>query len=333
MPKTHLRQSPHWANYMQTLQWHTHHINQNIALSRNIPLLNKSIIKISRPTHPLESSAINQLAQETNALSIILEPPQHDISNQSLMQDGFMISKTAYAQSATMHIDLTVSEDQIFNNLSENARRQIRKAQKNNVIIETVPMQDFINPKSPTFDFCLLTFDLFWSLWENLCNMKHFYKLSKPEMYNRMTALASISYLMFAYNHADQNFIFNSSFLNSSKEVSAPSTPIACVWYCLYDGVIYYLHTGITQQGYDLAANYLLVWEGIKLGKQHNCTTFDFEGLYDHRLPVQTKRWKGFSEFKSRFHGQEIYFPLPLIKTYNPIFKAFFHLGEFLSPA
>lgn len=302
---THLRQSPYWSAYMQTIQWQIHQINQNVAISRNIPVLNRSIIKISRPNSPLTPANLDQLAQQTKALSIIIEPPLQDIHNQDLIKSGFRPSKTAYAQTATMQLNLAVPEQSLLQSFSENARRQIKKATKQNLHLTEVSFEHEFNTQA---------FDQFWQLWENLCDTKHFYKLSKPEMHDKLTALAPISHLLFVYPTPND------------------PDPIAVVWYVIYDQVIYYLHTGITQQGYDLSANYLLVWEGLKFGQRHNCHTLDFEGLYDPRLPQQTKRWKGFSEFKSRFHGQEIYYPLPIVKIYHPIFKAFFYLGELVTP-
>jgi lipid II:glycine glycyltransferase (peptidoglycan interpeptide bridge formation enzyme) len=76
----------------------------------------------------------------------------------------------------------------------------------------------------------------------------------------------------------------------------------------------YYYHAFTNQKGRKQLAQYLLVWEAIKLAKGKKCQTFDFEGIYDPRFPI--KAWQGFTHFKKSFGGQSIKYPGCFVKKY-----------------
>lgn len=69
----------------------------------------------------------------------------------------------------------------------------------------------------------------------------------------------------------------------------------------------YYYYAFTSKQGRKRLAQYLLVWEAIKLAKKKKKRLFDFEGIYDQRFPI--KAWQGFSHFKKSFGGKEIEYP------------------------
>jgi len=75
----------------------------------------------------------------------------------------------------------------------------------------------------------------------------------------------------------------------------------------LTDKTAYYYYAFTSKEGRKKFAQYLLVWEAIKLAKKQGCKIFDFEGIYDKRFPI--KAWKGFSHFKRSFGGEEIEYP------------------------
>lgn len=73
------------------------------------------------------------------------------------------------------------------------------------------------------------------------------------------------------------------------------------------DSAAYYYYAFTSKNGRKKFAQYLLVWEAIRLAKKQGCKIFDFEGIYDKRFPI--KSWKGFSHFKKSFGGKEIKYP------------------------
>ncbi|HUV42777.1 MAG TPA: peptidoglycan bridge formation glycyltransferase FemA/FemB family protein [Patescibacteria group bacterium] len=69
----------------------------------------------------------------------------------------------------------------------------------------------------------------------------------------------------------------------------------------------YYYSAFTSKEGRKKLAQYLLVWEAMRLTKKRGCQIFDFEGTYDQRFPI--KDWQGFSHFKKSFGGQEVEYP------------------------
>lgn len=68
-----------------------------------------------------------------------------------------------------------------------------------------------------------------------------------------------------------------------------------------------YYQTWTSEEGRVSGAHYKLVWEEMLRAKREGLKFFDLEGIFDVRWPQ--KRWRGFTEFKRRFGGQETTFP------------------------
>ncbi len=81
----------------------------------------------------------------------------------------------------------------------------------------------------------------------------------------------------------------------------------------------YYYFATATPQGKHLRAPYLLTLEALKLAKNLNCKTFDFDGIADPRFKAtNNKDWRGFSEFKAKFGGEPITYIGSFTKYYGP---------------
>ena len=74
--------------------------------------------------------------------------------------------------------------------------------------------------------------------------------------------------------------------------------------------IAYYWVAGATKKGKKQFAPTLLVWEALKIAKKRGCTSFDFVGVYDERLPAYSRDWKGFTKFKEGFGGREVWYPI-----------------------
>lgn len=297
-----LRQSDIWGNYLSQIGWQTKKIDGRQILIRKVPLLPYSLIKIQRPTNPLPFIKIDRLAKEYRALFVIIEPEIDGYDETDFTQHGFEESSLFLLHTATIRLDLTQPLDSLWSRFSENARRNIKKAQLKNIKIKTV----FLDNKNQYKNF-----SKFLELLKNLTRIKNFYVPTEDEYYKKLSAFKSTSVLLFTYQQTT-------------------SQPIAAVWLGFFDQTLYYMQTGITEEGYLSFSNYLLVWEALKLGKKEKLKIFDFEGIYDPRFPKERRSWEKFSEFKKRFHGQIIEFPPPWIKCYNPLFKLIYLCSKIL---
>lgn len=291
-----IKQTPQWGNYLEQMGWTPKMVGKTLVLIRIIRPFNFSVIKIIHPYGPLPFEKIDKLAKEFNALFVVIEPHHYKYNPASFPKKGYRVSFMRYTNSATIKIDLKQKEHDLFRSFSENAQRNIKKSLKNNLRVETV----FLKNEKTTKHF-----DQFFKLLENLKKIKKFYTPDYKEYIKKMTAFKDTSYILFAYE-------------KGSKE------PIATVWYASYNNVVSYIQTGITQRGYELLANYLLVWEGLKQAQKLKLEVFDFETIYDERYPKDHLSWRGYSEFKKRFHGYTIEYPPTWIKLYNPLFKGLY---------
>jgi lipid II:glycine glycyltransferase (peptidoglycan interpeptide bridge formation enzyme) len=296
--KTHIfqaidtRQTVQWGKYLSQLGWNIERVGKTIILIKKIPFINKSVIKIQHPVGTIPFKEIEKIAKKYSAFSTLIEPHNVNYSEDNYKKNNYTKSNMRFAHSATIKIDLNQNEKELWSSLSENAKRNITKAKKNNLVIKKIFLK---REKSDN------QFDTFYNLLLELVKIKKFYIPSYDEYVKKMNAFRDTSVIIFAYEENGK-------------------IPIAAVWLAHYKNVITYLQTGITKKGYDSLANYLLVWEALKLGKKLKLEVFDFETIYDPRYPKENKRWIGYSEFKKRFHGEIIEYPPSWIKFHNKFF-------------
>lgn len=296
------RQAPEWGDYLKKIGWDIEDINGTLIFIHRTPLIKRSVIKIQHPIGPLPFNEIEKIAKKYNALFTLIEPHTLGYDEKAFLKNGYRKSYMQFAHTATTKIDLQCTENELFATFSENAKRNIRKSQKNNLEIKEVWFKD---DKDDYY------FKKYYSLLMLLSKKKKFYSPSFDEYHKKMTAFKKSSVLLFAYERGQDE-------------------PLAVVWYASYGSVMTYMQTGITQKGYDLLANYLLVWEGLKLAKRQKIKIFDFESIHDPRFPKENKGWMGYSEFKKRFHGEIIEYPPTWIKFYSRAFKWFYICTSFM---
>lgn len=298
-----IRQASEWGNYLSSIGWTIAKAGQAQIFIRRIPLLGHSVIKIQHQKNPLPYKQIENIAKKHRALFVLIEPESQGFDEKPLKQNGYQKSSMSLTHTATIHIDTSKPEKEILASLSENARRNIKKAQQNNLEVKIVSLKNAKDDKE---------FRSFYNLLSNLTKLKKFYVPGYDEFYKKMLAFKDNSILLFAYQKADPN-------------------PIAVVWLGALKDTAVYMNTGITENGYKLLANYLLVWEAIKLAKKLKLKLFDFEGIFDPRFPQHRKSWKNFSEFKKRFHGTLIEHPAPFIKWHSKPFQLLYLCNQIFS--
>lgn len=307
------RQTEEWGNFLSTMGWK---IERILGLSKKDKAQEKmhlfvrvfpffgTLIKVQHPKGEMPFGKIDRLAKKYRASAIVIEPDNAGYNEKDYVENGYRISKLRYAHSSTIRIDLTRTEEQIMKSFSENARRNIKKAQKELVV----------NNKALTNGNIDQVSRLFYSLYKSLGKTKKFYVPSYKETSAKMKAFQKTSTVLFAYPK------------NSNKDF-----PAAALWVGNCRNTAVYFHPGNTKMGYKLNANYLLVWEAMRLAKRQKMQFFDFESIFDPRYPKENIRWKGYTDFKKKFGGQVILFPPSWIKFYSPVFKYLYLFGTLFS--
>jgi len=83
---------------------------------------------------------------------------------------------------------------------------------------------------------------------------------------------------------------------------------LAGVLILIDDKKAYYFYAFTSPAGRKVFAQHFLVWQAMKMAKRRGCQIFDFEGIEDSRYRF-TRKWRGFSQFKKSFGGQEVTYP------------------------
>jgi serine/alanine adding enzyme len=162
-------------------------------------------------------------------------------------------------------IDLTRSPADIWNSIRANARRNIRKAQRDGVIIEEVEGLE-----------CL------------------------PEAYELLTAvykriqvpLPAFSLFRSVYE------ILHPAGMARILIAKVNGVAIGAMTLLIHNGTMLYWYTGILKEYASYRAGDLLVWHALELGMRSGCHTFDFGG---GGRPDQEY---GVRDFKAKFGGE-----------------------------
>jgi lipid II:glycine glycyltransferase (peptidoglycan interpeptide bridge formation enzyme) len=294
-----IRQTKGWGDYLKAIGWKVKEVDGIQIFIKKIPLFNLSFIKVQRQKNPIPFKKIDKLAKEYKSLMVLVEPSLEDYNDQQFLKNGYLRTIQPVVHTATIQIDLLPSLEKIMSGFSENARRNIRKGLASDIVVKKIFMSKQQDLKQ---------FEVFLKLLKNLTVIKKFWVPDDTEMKKKVKGLKD-SILFFAYEKNQTD-------------------PIATVWLAKTKDSSHYIQTGITKRGYELLANYVLVWSIIETSKKLKLKYFDFEGVYDPRYPKMHPRWKNFSEFKKRFHGNKIEYPTSWVKFYSFTFKWFYSIGQ-----
>ena len=263
---------------METLKWEVIQMDGVNIFLRKFPLLG-GIIKIHRPIHLPNLKKLLPIIQKNKIKTLVIEPvasqEQAELNRwcQSVSKHVH-ISTTPYLATKTFRIELTRNEEDIFKSFSEAKRRAVRRATKLGVIVrQSDSIDDLIRIKNKSaglFGFITTT------------GIQKFWPIFSP----------------------DHAAILLAHSTTHNDEIVGGVLLLFC------DGISYYWIAGAIKKGKKLFAPTLLVWEAIKLSKQHGCKLFDFVGVWDERLPKENREWLGFTRFKEGFGGETLYYPL-----------------------
>lgn len=257
---------------MECLGWEVEKVGKSYVYIRKFPFIG-SFIKIQRIKSPIPFAEIEKIRKKYRAYKVQVAPDIKGINikfEQQFLKYGYKIDNSPNIPTKTIHINLSQSEKELFNNFSEAKRRAVRRAIKNGVFVRrSDDISAFIKIRTHNlFPMGFLVKKEVKCLWET------FYPKN--------------AFLLLAFNR--ENY------------------PIAGVLLLYFNNIIYYWYASSTMEGKKLFAPTLLVWEALKVAKKLGCRVFDFEGVYDERFPRATSSWKGFTKFKEGFGGKMVEF-------------------------
>lgn len=263
-----IQQSPIYAEYIRKLKWVVEKIDENYIFIKPFFLIG-GLMKIQRADTLPSVKKLLPFFKKYHIRTIAVEPASETWLK--TLPKNIKINKDYFLPTKTVRVDVTATEDQIFNKFSEAKRRAVRRAQKNNIKIQlSNNIKTFLKLKNKTAGhFGFITTYGIDTLWEIF-----------PDE-NKTILLATYE-----------------------------NKPVGGILMLFWDSIAYYWIAGATRKGKKLFAPTLLVWEALKESKKRKCECLDFVGVWDERLPDKNRAWLGFTKFKEGFGGEELYYPI-----------------------
>jgi len=244
-----------------------------------LPIGDFTVGYIPRGPQPTEDifPALRDLGQHYNALFIKLEPnmfaPQEEAKpfpeTMALFEEENMQPGKPLFTPYTFVLDLTKTEEEIFNNCKSKTRYNIRLAKRKGVeIIEDTSQQGLED---------------YLRLLQETTSRQKFY--AHDDQYFRN---------LFA-QFADTKTIRILKATYEGKIITA--------WILFFhNGVGYYPYGASSRDHRDVMANNLMMWEALMLAKREGCTKFDMWGSLGPN-PDEKHKWYGFHRFKEGYSG------------------------------
>lgn len=284
-----VRQADAWARFLEKLGW------EIILTSRGnkiffLKTLFGTLCKIQKPEKfdQKELDEIEKICAKKRALFIKIDPA-FEQKEKLLEKRGYVFSNFPLSPPSTIFIDLTKSEDDLWDDLSRSGKYSVRRAkrEKNRIEFFQDPSEEVLKRLQ--------------DVSKETSKRGKFYLPPYKELLLKKEAFGKESFVVEVYDK--QNRLAGNKF------------------YVAENNQVTYLQGGTTEAGREGKGGYLLLWESILYFKKKGYKILDLEGVDDDRFPLFTKNWGGFSHFKEKFGGVVMRFPLPYIKYRNPILK------------
>ena len=236
--------------------------------------------------------AITIEAQKRSALMVKFEPnvlAKNHKSKITLPKGRPLFTKYSF------WLDLTQSESELLNNLKSKTRYNVRLAEKKGVTV--------IEDNSDA------GFSDYWRLTQATTTRQGFY--AHNEAYHRQ--------MWRTLNN-------KSGFVHLLKAVYNGKILVTWILFTL-NGILYYPYGASSDENREVMASNLMMWEAIKLGKEHDCKLFDMWGSTGPN-PKPNDPWLGFHRFKEGYGATLVEFVGTFDLIINPLLYWPYRLGE-----
>ncbi len=122
-----IRQTNKYAKYLEKLGWKIEKTGKKYSFIKSAPLVG-SIVKIQRPEE-IDLEALDFVIKRHKAFQVIIEPRKATLKGKPniLLKHGYRLSRNPYLPTKTLHLDLTKSVEDLYQELKKDARYSLRK--------------------------------------------------------------------------------------------------------------------------------------------------------------------------------------------------------------
>ncbi len=230
---------------------------------------------------------IKSEAKKRGAVFVKFEPNVRVDKNQNYNIDDSFVSGKPLFTKFTFILSLTGSEEELFANLNQKTRYNVRLATKRGVKIERDNSRE--------------AFEDYWKLTEETTKRQGFYSHTKD------------------YHRKMWEVMVTSGMGQLFKAVYQGETVSMWMVFIL-NNKLYYPYGASSTKYKEVMANNLLMWEVIKYGKKMKCTEFDMWGSLG-KDPDISDSWYGFHKFKQGYGGDLVEF----VGTFDLVVEPFLY--------
>ena len=257
-----------------------------------LPVIGQTVGYFPKGNMPEEEQlqALRNLGKKEQAIFIKLEPnisqkignpSAHQDIKQFLSQNQAVPGRPLFTKYSFI-LDLSSSEEQLFNQLDSKTRYNVKLASKKGVQIfensSEAGMEEYIK------------------ILEETTKRQGFYAHT-PDYFRKMWQIMGQSGILHIFNAVYEKQILVS-------------------WIVfVFNGVLYYPYGASRREHREVMASNLMMWEMIRYGKQMGCKTFDMWGALGPE-PDEKSPWFGFHRFKKGYGGDLVEF----LGTYDLVF-------------
>ena len=289
-----IRQSIEYANFLKKNGWIVLKIDESknsLAFVWKTTCNTFNLLQLHRNSEIEDFEVINKIIKKYKIAYVRIEAninEDNKIIQNKLLENNFKISKWIQNPTATQIINLNKPLKIIFKEL-KSSKRHILRAKRNKLKIENINGKKVKQNK--------LKIKEILNFFYNHEKEKKLAHYPKTWIHDLIDSFKEKSHFIVAYNNKKE--IISAGFFLESNDT------------------MFYIKGSGNKEGYKKDSFYLLMWQAIEIAKKRKLKYFDFEGVYDERHHEYTNSWKGFTQFKKSFGGQE----RKLLPAYEKIIK------------
>lgn len=216
---------------------------------------------------------LKDLAKKEKVWFIRIRPPlfHSDEKVKFFRKQGFILAPMYFQAEYTLHLDLTQSEEELLKNMRKNTRYGIKRAQREEIVIEKSQDPAALNQ--------------FYQLYQATVGRQYFVAYPKKFFADELKI----------FSQDNQIQIFLAKYQN---EILAGAVVV------FYGDFAYYHHGASLKKHEEKCASYLVQWEAILETKLRGFKFYDFWGVAPTNDPKHPRA--GLTFFKEGFGGQRV---------------------------
>jgi lipid II:glycine glycyltransferase (peptidoglycan interpeptide bridge formation enzyme) len=286
-----IRQSPPWQEFMKALGWHIFVTPSKVAVFVfKTPFNVLNFGKIQKPKL-LSKESLNEIDDVCveNKCSFVKIEPNFGQDVSVFDGTGFDESGNPLSPATTSIIDLCLSKEELWGNLSKSGKYGVNRAKREKTRVDFY--QEPSNEK----------IDILYKMHHRTAKRNNFHARNVKDLYKRRDTFKKDCHLSLAFD-GDGNICGGKMFQ-------------------VYKGMVLFTYGGTSDLGRRNRSGFMLMWESLLYLKEKGYKFLDLEGMYDKRFPKHYSGWEGFSEFKEKFGVQVVKFPKPRNKFYSKFWE------------